>query len=812
MIRCALGVVLAVAAPAGRAEAGCREPAASCPEGLAGPTCDIPCPGRCAVARQCHGDGDVAGLSLFGAPLFAVGPEWPDWLVRLALVRFAVERPRALGLADGLRPTDLELAPARPFEVRAGRLRLLRFRQRYRGIPVFAGDLAVIAGPGGATTIRGTVIDARDEYTYFDTYASAAVGEASILARAAERSRVPLSELRVEGLRLVAFRRARAIAWAGVVSRGAERVAHVAVAADPAATGPAALLYYVDGAGHGLADEVAITARAEDMDSPIFAAPVEAVDVSQLPGGAALIGSTAGELTRLADRRVVVIDAAGAASRSAALASPIVGSAGPFDAGPGAREFVFQSAYVWLQAFYARTDALMHGRWDSLLPFFGEDGVVAPGEFSPRLLAALDTGASLCGDAGGYCLTSAWAGAEGEPAEALRHPEEVGPYEMVGALYLRGLAPSASLLPHEFGHFVDLFVGPGLFYEPYACANCFGGSCDPGTTDESMPLTETFADLIAMWLFSEQFADAGQSSACETLIGLSLGHNRSPHNAACRPTGAAISRFVTNDAPGCLPEDNFPDLCDRPGPADFEPLDTIGLCSRRAGYEVDSWHQAFWELLHAESCSKDPPYTCEPLSALAGLPASQAVGEALLFAAQASAGTYDGFCDDFVTYIACQYGQATYDEVNAVLCHHEIRGCDLPAPAVCDLCGDGVRTGAEACDGGDLGGATCESLGLGAGALACDAACAFEVAGCVPLDPETAGEPTTSGAGSSSGAVETGEESPTGGGGASGPGPGGLFIDPGQVADEVGCGCRSDGGGAPLLGGLTLVRRRRRRR
>jgi hypothetical protein len=49
-----------------------------------------------------------------------------------------------------------------------------------------------------------------------------------------------------------------------------------------------------------------------------------------------------------------------------------------------------------------------------------------------------------------------------------------------------------------------------------------------------------------------------------------------------------------------------------------------------------------------------------------------------------------------------------------------------------DRCGDGRRTGAEVCDGDDLGGATCASEGLGDGALACAAGCArFEVAGCV---------------------------------------------------------------------------------
>ena len=52
---------------------------------------------------------------------------------------------------------------------------------------------------------------------------------------------------------------------------------------------------------------------------------------------------------------------------------------------------------------------------------------------------------------------------------------------------------------------------------------------------------------------------------------------------------------------------------------------------------------------------------------------------------------------------------------------------DTLAPVA--LCGDGVRAGAEPCDGDDLGGASCESLGYLGGALACDG-CAFDPRGC----------------------------------------------------------------------------------
>ena len=46
------------------------------------------------------------------------------------------------------------------------------------------------------------------------------------------------------------------------------------------------------------------------------------------------------------------------------------------------------------------------------------------------------------------------------------------------------------------------------------------------------------------------------------------------------------------------------------------------------------------------------------------------------------------------------------------------------------FCGDGAIRVGEQCDGGDLGGATCSSLGYAGGMLACTAACAYEPSGC----------------------------------------------------------------------------------
>lgn len=46
------------------------------------------------------------------------------------------------------------------------------------------------------------------------------------------------------------------------------------------------------------------------------------------------------------------------------------------------------------------------------------------------------------------------------------------------------------------------------------------------------------------------------------------------------------------------------------------------------------------------------------------------------------------------------------------------------------VCGNNVKEGGEACDGGDLGGQTCQSRGFTGGTLACNANCTFDTSGC----------------------------------------------------------------------------------
>jgi hypothetical protein len=58
-------------------------------------------------------------------------------------------------------------------------------------------------------------------------------------------------------------------------------------------------------------------------------------------------------------------------------------------------------------------------------------------------------------------------------------------------------------------------------------------------------------------------------------------------------------------------------------------------------------------------------------------------------------------------------------------CWHDVSGCEIPQG-----CGDGVLDPGEACDGVNLGGQDCAGLGFEGGPLGCTLACRFDTAGC----------------------------------------------------------------------------------
>ncbi len=89
-------------------------------------------------------------------------------------------------------------------------------------------------------------------------------------------------------------------------------------------------------------------------------------------------------------------------------------------------------------------------------------------------------------------------------------------------------------------------------------------------------------------------------------------------------------------------------------------------------------------------------------------------------------GTEDCDGDDFNGNTCADYGFT-----------EGVLACTAECTAIteaCSTCGDGLVSLAEACDGMDFGGASCTSLGFAGGALACSADCAtVDSSGCMAL-------------------------------------------------------------------------------
>ena len=93
----------------------------------------------------------------------------------------------------------------------------------------------------------------------------------------------------------------------------------------------------------------------------------------------------------------------------------------------------------------------------------------------------------------------------------------------------------------------------------------------------------------------------------------------------------------------------------------------------------------------------------------------------------------DEVCGDglVTTGEGCDDGNLAPEDGCSVVCTVEEGWACVGEPSVCEpVCGDGLIVGAENCDGSELAGATCASLGLDSGDLACGSDCVFDVSGC----------------------------------------------------------------------------------
>lgn len=77
--------------------------------------------------------------------------------------------------------------------------------------------------------------------------------------------------------------------------------------------------------------------------------------------------------------------------------------------------------------------------------------------------------------------------------------------------------------------------------------------------------------------------------------------------------------------------------------------------------------------------------------------------------------------------------------------------CDALELSNCTQCGNGVREGSEPCDGGDVGGSTCEDAGFlpgVTGSVTCNSDCSFNTANCVGTRCDAANPAPSDGGGS----------------------------------------------------------------
>ncbi len=77
--------------------------------------------------------------------------------------------------------------------------------------------------------------------------------------------------------------------------------------------------------------------------------------------------------------------------------------------------------------------------------------------------------------------------------------------------------------------------------------------------------------------------------------------------------------------------------------------------------------------------------------------------------------------------------------ISANLFKMEVFGAQIDATVRIGLCGDGIITSGEQCDGANLGGATCVSRGFSSGTLNCGPSCEFNTSSCIAVSSSFVG-------------------------------------------------------------------------
>ena len=801
-----------------------------CDPGETGPTCSWACfqgETDCGFSQVCHADGRVAGLSTSRAFMFALNPTDNDRAAQSAFINWILGHPGDLGLASGLQVGDLGLRSDSPFRNQHDWLTFFRFRQEYRGYPVHGPDGVVLleTHPQGAVSLSGSIVDGRPTYDGLSSSSTAFDAEYAARMHVAAETGIPANELVAHSAARVAVPEWERICWRVLVHHGGIPRGMVLLGTDPPAGAPLLPLLDYDSMLHeALTDIVPIELIGQDPETVTDHLVLDANSgftgllLDELSTGAPLVGSTVeppgpptGAPPQLATERVVVLDLMGNVPQD----DPTVGVAkfpdfvritdgnGEFHGAVGTHAFNAQRAYWIVQSAYDFVHGYMAGRWDSARPAFGGPSFMPPGAFLPRIFVAYRGYSAICTDGSGcatmvhptsMALEMGWPSSElTQLAPGFPLPQDA---EVIGTIALSENGLAAATILHEIGHILDFFLGAGKADVQKCLAPCTDTKCDENTPDEARALTETIAQLWTVLLVRHLYP-IDYEDACP-LIGYLFPIPTSSarvHGPSCMTSENEVRLMVRPDKPECP----TPSRCDKPSG------DMQHFCDKSQGYRVASLMQAFWELANGRHCDPEPPFECDALPVWppncdedpqveCATPLDLLV-PAYAYALRLRPATYRQLVDDFVRFVGCNYGDAVFYEVNAVLCHHGATDCTAKPPVDCADCGNGIREGGEECDGQDwIPHASCETLGFDGGMIVCDE-CKIDNSGCY-FDPVV-----STGVSVGTGADDTG-------------GTGVSAGDDGGSGDGGGCGCRTNRGPITHLGCLLAllgVRRRRTR-
>ncbi len=201
-----------------------------------------------------------------------------------------------------------------------------------------------------------------------------------------------------------------------------------------------------------------------------------------------------------------------------------------------------------------------------------------------------------------------------------------------------------SVLFHELGHYYDMHstfnaLGTGLA----------SNTCHWDTTDESLPLRETVADLTALY-FSRKLYPAMPFDVSTTPTPCSfssLGRGTSAiHGGACTPAVNGVGNFQV----------------DRPSASN------INACNYNNGYRIRSIQQATWEYLWGKNCATTSPFRCSSVTA-----DPDSFMTALLLAESVSNfQSYEQFFEMMTLALWVEEGLPTADRFRDIFSHHNI--------------------------------------------------------------------------------------------------------------------------------------------